>query len=151
MGLDYALNTDVFTQEELAIIQQVLDKGQIESLMILFPSVDLSPEKEAEIAKLKGFYSKTTQGYSDADVRKKWKGQAPETPEEEANMQKDLNAHKHAWMLAHGYTAQNGLPVASTPEKAAKAVPAHADAPEATTGEDKPKRKYTKRIDKVVA
>ncbi len=137
MFLDQLIKTDLFTGEELQIIQETIDRGDIQSVMRILPSVDMSPIKEIEIQKLKDFYSNSTPGYSDAEVRKSWHGRA-ETPEEELERQKQLNVHKHAWMMAHGF--KQGTPFVS-PELASigeKKVKKTEDVGVVAPTEDKP-------------
>ena len=84
------LNWEIFTPQEQDKLKQAIKDNRTEALA---PCVDeMNQEKEAELQKIVNSMTNVSEGFESSVRDKFWKknGNGPQTPEEEAKLQKEI-------------------------------------------------------------
>lgn len=87
-------NRDLFTLEEQNYIQRALDTGIYDHLSVCIYNLD--PQKEKELQNILDSVRNDSTGF-DSEVQKKYRGVLIESPEQEAQIQRELTAEFQAW------------------------------------------------------
>lgn len=119
------VNWNVFTLEETAVIKQLVEMQQRDH--IAQGVLEMTPEKEAELQKIGNLLRPVPQEF-ESEALKQWKisrmkenkNPDPETPEEEAQLQKILDAEIAALQATHKKKAEQRQ---ETLEKNVKSTP----------------------------
>ena len=88
MRLKDIINWDIFTQEEKIDIRKLVSSGHSTEITCIIST--MTKEKEIEIQKIMDHVRPKEEGFI-SKVRDKYKSKTPETPEEEIEMQKELD------------------------------------------------------------
>lgn len=85
------INWDVFSQEEATRLKKAIEDGSVEAIV---PVIDtMTQEKEAELQKICSQMSSPEENYENSKLEEYWMNnpQGPQTPAEEAELQKELD------------------------------------------------------------